>query len=60
VSDEPFGCQPKPVTVLLYGEKIDVEYWQRQLVQRAEFKGDVVRQAKFGYGFVIYPRAVND
>ena len=35
--DEPFGRQPKPVTVLFYGETADVEYWKHELGRRAEF-----------------------
>jgi len=57
--NEPFGRQPKPVTVLLFGEAPDVEFWQRELARRAEFKGDSVQRANPA-GFVIYPRAVND
>lgn len=60
MTDEPFGRQPKPVTVLFSGEPIDVEFWKRELARRAEFKGDTVQQSGFGHGFVIYPRAVND
>lgn len=60
MDDEPFGRQPKPVTVLFYGEPEDVGYWKQYLAGRAEFKGDVVQRAKFSDGFVIYPRAVND
>jgi hypothetical protein len=59
-TDEPFGRQPKPVTVLFSGESQDVEFWKRELGRRAEFKGDTVQQAQFSNGFVIYPRAVND
>ena len=57
---EPLGRQPKPVTVLLYGEPQDVQFWKRELARRAEFKDDRVQQSQFGHGFVIYPRAVND
>jgi len=60
MNNEPFGRQPKPVAVLLYGEAADVEYWKRELARRAEFKDDLVQQSQFGHGFVIYPRAVND
>lgn len=58
--DAPFGRQPKPVTVLFYGEPIDVEFWKRELARRAEFKDDKVQQSQFGHGFVIYLRAVNE
>lgn len=60
MSDEPFGRQPKPVSVDLTGESIDVEYWCRELMRRAEFKGDLVEKRRDSTGFTIYPRAVND
>lgn len=54
-----FGRQPKPVSVLITGQNEDVDYWMRELMRRAEFKGDTVQ--KFGsQKFMIYPRAVND
>lgn len=56
---EPFGRQPKPVTVTIDGESIDVDYWIRHLTRAAEFKGDIT-QMKHGNIFIIYPRAVND
>lgn len=59
MSDEPFGRQPQPVRVMLIGESIDVDYWLRVLMQRAEFKGDLT-QSVGSATFVIYPRAVND
>lgn len=63
---EPFGRQPRPVTVTLSGEKEDVEYWRRELKRRAEFKGDMTQDFAPALapgapvGFTIYPRAVND
>ena len=57
--DEPFGRQPKPLKVTLDGEGPDVDYWMRELMRRAEFKGDMVQQ-KHGNIFIIHPRAVND
>jgi hypothetical protein len=51
--------QPKRVTVTLTGESEDVAYWLRELMRRAEFKGDSVT-SKGGDAFTIYPRAVND
>lgn len=62
MSDEPFGRQPKPVTVRLDGEATDTQYWALELARRAEFKGDSVQHIKVGIGcmFVIHPRAVND
>lgn len=57
-----FGRQPKPVTVILDGEQPDVDYWLRELMRRAEFKGDVAQKqpTNVGAAFRIYPRAVND
>jgi hypothetical protein len=67
MDDEPFGRQPKPVTVLISGEQIDVDYWYRDLRRRAEFKGDATGDIAHVTGvdkgascFIIYPRAVND
>ncbi len=57
--NEPFGRQPKPVTVTLSGEPIDVETWLRNLMRRAESAGDQVQRLS-GSSFIIYPRAVND
>lgn len=59
MSDEPFGRQPKPVTVTLDGDVIDIQYWMRQLMGRAEFKGDTAQKITPST-FRIYPRAVND
>lgn len=61
MTDEPFGRQPKPVRVRLYGEKPDVVYWLNELMRRACFKGDEVQASDKELGtFTIYPRAVND
>lgn len=57
--DEPFGRQPQPVTVTIEGEWPDINYWLRQLSNRAEFKGDMVQSISVN-SFKIYPRAVND
>lgn len=60
---DPFGRQPQPVTVELCGDQIDVDYWCRELMRRAEFKGDQVQRVHSGAGrtgFKIFPRAVND
>ncbi len=59
ITDNPFGRQAEPVLVALSGCQVDVEYWQRELGRRAEFKGDMVQQLGLGI-FKIYPRAVND
>lgn len=58
-SDEPFGRQPKPVTITIRGDDIDVEYWMREIMRRAEHAGDIATKTDDGR-FVIYPRAVND
>lgn len=66
--EEFFGRQPQQVAVLISGtDKLDVEYWTRDLMRRAEFKGDIVDRLRDvqhigGYAkqFTIYPRAVND
>lgn len=70
MNDEPFGRQPKPVTVTIQGEQSDVDYWWRELSRRAGFKGDNVENFTTDYtiahknpitrGFSIFPRAVND
>jgi len=63
MSDEPFGRQPRPVTVTLDGEREDVAYWMRELIRRAEFKGDYVaifHEGETCSAFRIHPRAVND
>lgn len=61
---EPFGRQPKPVTVTIQAEDpIDVVSWLRILTRAAEYKGDstqIVGQDKGAMDFKIYPRAVND
>jgi len=59
MSNEPFGRQPKLVKVILEGEEADVTYWKGQLMQRAEFKGDIASSFATN-SFTIYPRAVND
>ncbi len=59
MSDEPFGRQPQPVEVFVTGQPPDVEYWRREFMRRAEFKGDLV-DPRGSAGFIIYPRAVND
>lgn len=60
ISDEPFGRQPQIVEVFITGkEPQDIEYWRREFMRRAEFKGDLVEPRGMA-GFIIYPRAVND
>ena len=59
-TDEPFGRQPKPVTVAITGDDPrDVAYWVRELSKRAEFKGDTAQRIHPS-SFIIHPRAVND
>jgi hypothetical protein len=63
--DEPFGRQPQPVEVRVSGHELDTAYWCRELMRRAEFKGDMVQIISTDAGtevmtFKIYPRAVND
>jgi hypothetical protein len=64
MTDTPFGRQPQPVTVTVKGEPEDVRYWLRDLMRRAEFKGDMTQAGafidSFEAQFTIYPRAVND
>lgn len=60
---DPFGRQPQPVTIIVKGASLDVEYWYRELKSRAEFKGDNTQDLVKGpdhRSFKIYPRAVND
>lgn len=59
-SDEPFGRQPKPVTVTIEGDDPrDVAFWSDVFFRRAEYKGDMA-QRLHPSAFIIYPRAVND
>lgn len=67
--DEPFGRQPLPVVVIITGvDRIDVEYWCREFIRRAEGRGDMVYAitstaiGHLGYRkqFSISPRAVNE
>lgn len=55
-----FPRQPEPVRVIIAGtHPDDVQYWKRELMRRAEFKGDSVQDIE-NNAFMIYPRAVND
>lgn len=60
MSDEPFGRQPKPVTVTVAeGEHEDIVNFTNALMSFAEHRYDlVVRNSP--NSFRIYPRAVND
>jgi len=58
--DDPFPRQPKSVTVSITGDDPrDVEYWVRELLAKAEFKGDSAQRIHPS-SFIIHPRAVND
>lgn len=62
---EPFGRQPKPVTIRIDGtDQIDIDYWARLFRKGAEHKGDNIGSTHGVVGkhceFTIYPRAVND
>ena len=59
MTDEPFGRQPKSVTVSITGEWEDMVYWARHLKRAAEFKGDDIQTISEAT-FTIHPRAVND
>ncbi len=61
MSDEPFGRQPQPVTVVMTGDSRDVDYWRRVImghIERASYANCVYNPAKDE--FTIYPGAVND
>lgn len=56
-----FPRQPLPVRVSFDGHPEDIQYWMRELMRRAEFKGDIVERGPYTTTqFTIYPRAVND
>lgn len=65
--DEPFGRQPKPITVTITGEYAEVHAWYIYLKHRAEYKGDATQgyvgewvNEVYQRKFTIFPRAVND
>lgn len=62
MTDTPFGRQPQKVTVCIYGDPKDVEFWAGHLSRAAEYKGDDVQRNVVDDRsiFVIHPRAVND
>ena len=65
MNDEPFGRQPKPVTVRIDGtDQQDIDYWTHLFMRGAERHGDDVGNRSGIVGkhreFTIYPRAVND
>lgn len=57
--DEPFGRQPKPVTVTIVGAYEDAVYYMQLLRRYAESHGDNAERLS-DFAFRIYPRAVND
>lgn len=59
MSSDPFGRQPLPVTIRFEGDPRDVDFWLRELLRRAEYKGDTTQRLGPST-FKIYPRAVND
>jgi hypothetical protein len=65
MTDEPFGRQPKPVTVRIDGvDDRDIQYWSKLFEKAAGRHGDSTGTASGRLGkfrtFTIYPRAVND
>lgn len=60
MSDEPFGRQPMPVTVIMTGNPIDVEYYRNQIISRIEGGSYDVCTVADHNTFTIHPRAVND
>lgn len=65
MSDEPFGRQPRPVTISIAGtDDRDILEWERRLRKGCEYKGDMVSESRRvrnqSAEFTIYPRAVND
>jgi hypothetical protein len=65
MSDEPFGRQPRPVTITISGtDDRDIEPWVTRLKRGCEYKGDDTSQVRrvknVSAEFTIYPRAVND
>lgn len=65
MNDEPFGRQPKSVTIHIIGtDDRDILEWERRLKRGCEYKGDATSSTKHvkdkSAEFTIYPRAVND
>lgn len=65
MTDEPFGRQPKPVTITVVGTNDrDILEWIRRLKKGCEYKGDDTSDTRHipnkSAEFTIYPRAVND
>ena len=59
MTNQPFGRQPQPVTVVLAGEQIDIDRYMRRLQRAAESNGESTNWNNPA-SFTIYPRAVND
>lgn len=65
MTHEPFGRQPRPVTITISGtDDRDILEWVRRLKKGCEYKGDDTSQTRHvknvSAEFTIYPRAVND
>lgn len=65
MTDEPFGRQPKPVTITITdGDQVDRDYWQHLIIRAAENVGADTNELPLVTTpmstFRIYPRAVND
>lgn len=65
MTSEPFGRQPRPVTINIQGtDDRDILEWERRLKRGCEYKGDATSGTKYvkdkSAEFTIYPRAVND
>ena len=61
MTDEPFGRQSQPVTVVMTGDAIDVDFYRSRFmsyIERTSYANCVYNPAKDE--FVIYPGAVND
>lgn len=57
--NEPFGRQPKPVTVVIQdGEAVDLSYWRYELQRYCSGRADT--QMINHQSFRIFPRANND
>lgn len=64
MTDEPFGRQPKPVTIIITdGDQVDRDYWQRVIIRAGKNVGADTNEFPVSPSmniFCIYPRAVND
>lgn len=63
--DEPFGRQPRPVSVIVFdGEQLDIERYAQRIkdaIERGSYDTAAITKAATGsIIFRIYPAAVND